>query len=145
MIDVSYVAIQIRAIIVTQTLHVAFVRYGIAEVIVLTLPREALDLSEYGIVDYDPVHAGIVVRIPQCRLDVDGIVDDAEFVPYAIGDARPAGPFGVLSRGGIGIREQSDEEGGVDAGISKALDLIAHLGAIGKCDRSGVDFRGAGC
>mmetsp|Transcript_11336 Transcript_11336/g.19666 ORF Transcript_11336/g.19666 Transcript_11336/m.19666 type:complete len:242 (+) Transcript_11336:748-1473(+) len=143
-IHVSDIPIQARSIFVTQSLHIALVRNGISKIIILTLSRERFDLSEDGIIHDNPMHAGIIVGIHQRRLDVDGIVDRAELVPDAIGATGPAGPFGVLLRGGIGVGEKADEEGSVDAGIFELLDLVADFFAEGFGDGAGVDFFGAG-
>lgn len=143
-IDEPNVPVQIRSILVTQALHIALDRDGISQIIVLALAREGFDLSEYGIVHNYAMHSRIIVGIPQCRFDVDGVFDCAQFVTYAVGTTGLAGPFGILSRGGIGVGEQADEEGGIDAGRLEFADLIPNLLAKGGGDDSRIDFFGAG-
>lgn len=57
------VSIQIGTILMTQSLHVAFVRYSIAKVVILTFTREGFDLAKDGVIDDDAVYARVVVRI----------------------------------------------------------------------------------
>jgi hypothetical protein len=59
--EVSHVPIQIGPVQVAQAFDVAFVRDGIAQVIVLTCPRKGFFLAKDGVVDEDAVHTRIFV------------------------------------------------------------------------------------
>mmetsp|Transcript_49761 Transcript_49761/g.92086 ORF Transcript_49761/g.92086 Transcript_49761/m.92086 type:complete len:295 (+) Transcript_49761:366-1250(+) len=104
------VAVEVGAVRVTEALHVALVADGVAQIIVLTGAAEALDLAEDGVVHDDAVDVRIVVALAERGLDVDGIVEGAELISESVGRQRLAGPFCVLSRGGVVVREQAHEE-----------------------------------
>jgi len=104
------VPVQVRPVRVTQSLHVASVADGISQEVVVTFSAERLDLSEDGVVHDDAVDARIFVGVQQGRLDVERVVDLAQLVPQSVVPARLAGPLGVLSRGGVVVREQPDQQ-----------------------------------
>ena len=70
-------------------------------------------MSKDGVVNDDAVDAGVVVGVEERGFDVNGVVEDAEFVAQAVGATSLARPVGVLFGSGVFVGEESDEEGGL--------------------------------
>mmetsp|Transcript_49723 Transcript_49723/g.73936 ORF Transcript_49723/g.73936 Transcript_49723/m.73936 type:complete len:291 (+) Transcript_49723:985-1857(+) len=113
-VQVPHVTVQIRAIPVTQSLHVAFDANGIPQKIIVALTREAFGLTEYGVVHDDAMDAWVLVGVDECLLHVNGISDASQVVPEAIGSTRFSGPFGVFHGGWVVVGEEAHEEGWLD-------------------------------
>mmetsp|Transcript_40201 Transcript_40201/g.78560 ORF Transcript_40201/g.78560 Transcript_40201/m.78560 type:complete len:289 (-) Transcript_40201:122-988(-) len=111
-IDVADVPVQIAAVSVAQTLHVAAEGHRVAEVVVLTGPAERFHLAEDGVVDDDAVHARIVVGVEQRGLHVDGIVHHAQVVADAVVLARAARPLGIFAGRRVVVGQDAHQERG---------------------------------
>lgn len=105
MVQEPDVSVQVGPVHVTEALDVAPVADRVPEVVVLRGAAEALLLPEDGVVHDDPVHAGVVVGIPQRPLNVDRVGQFPKLVPQPVGAARLPRPFGVLLRGRIRVRQ----------------------------------------
>mmetsp|Transcript_90737 Transcript_90737/g.261455 ORF Transcript_90737/g.261455 Transcript_90737/m.261455 type:complete len:337 (+) Transcript_90737:237-1247(+) len=107
-VDETLVPVQRAAVEVAEALDILRQGHGVAKRVVVRPSVEARAVAEDGVVDHDPVHGVVLVGVLQGLLQVIR-VDSAHLEAQPVPLERPAGPFGILQRRGVPIRQQAHE------------------------------------